>query len=307
MKISVIDIGTNTFKLIIAESNQNDFDIILEEKRGVQLGKDSYINNKISESAIKRAELCLSEFIELSDQYNAGKPKAFATAAVRDAANGKEFINYLYQKTNLKIHLISGDREAELVSKGVLSSLEKIPARMLIMDIGGGSTEFIDVQNGKLSWIKSFSLGASRLLQELNPSDPVSEKDINRLYSFLENELKEIFTRFKDTHFMLVGSSGSFESIADITDLELLERSIVNHKKAKLLEYHNLNTVLDLLVNASRDQRFEFKGLPEYRVDTIVMASLAIKYIIMKLKPEKVLASFRALKEGIICELLNKY
>lgn len=306
MRFSVIDIGTNTFKLIVAEINANDFDIIFEIKRGVQLGKDSYRDNIISDTAFKRAVVCLNEFITLSQKFNSGVPKIYATAAVRDARNGKEFVQKILREIGLKIKTITGAREAELISKGVLSALEEIPERLLIMDIGGGSTEFIDVQKGIPVWKKSFPLGAFSLLQKLKPSDPVTSEDIARFNNFLESELKDVFQRFSDVHFILVGSSGSFESFFDTINFELLENQERDRRKCEVLHFNKLDLLFELLLTSNRKERLKLKGLPEYRVDTIVIASLVLNFLISTLKPVKVITSFRALKEGVIFEQTQK-
>lgn len=304
MKISVIDIGTNTFKLIIAQIDGTDFRVIHSEKQGVKLGEGSYRDKRISEAAILRAEKCIREFISTAAAYGSSYPKAFATAAVRDSANGEEFAHRLYLNTGLPINVIGGETEAELIATGVMSALSQMPEHFMIMDIGGGSTEFIQVKGQKVSWRKSFPLGASRLLQELNPADPVQQNDIEKLYELLEKELHELNAVIGYQPLELVGCSGSFETFSDMIQLEIKNEDALETSAVRLQE-NELDELFRTLKASARAERMKMKGLPEYRVDTIVYGSLLVQWFRDKFRPSAIHSSFRSMKEGIITEIIN--
>lgn len=306
MRISIIDVGTNTFKLTIAEIKKDNFEILEVIKRGVQLGKDSYQSNKISEAAFKRAEKCLLEFADISESYDAKIEQAFATAVVRDSENGQDFVRVMKEKTGIAIQTISGGREAELIMKGVLSALPEVTEPVVIMDIGGGSTEFVYVADNKMSWQKSFSIGASRLLQELNPSDPVSGDDIKKLHEFLNNELIELEDQFQESSFTLAGSSGSFETFADMIALEINNEQQSPSDMAVKLNKNELKQLFEKLKRSSHEERLKMKGLPFHRVDTIVYSGLMTQWFMERFQPTDVITSYRSMKEGVITEIINK-
>lgn len=305
MKVSVIDIGTNTFKLLIAESTDGNFRISRVEKRGVKLGEGSYRSRQISSEAMGRAIKALKEFQLIIDNESAEQPVALATAAVRDTENGSEFVEQIRKNTGIKIETITGEREAELIAAGVLSALDHQPGHLLIMDIGGGSTEFIEIKDKQTVWRKSFPLGAARLLQELEPSDPVSRDDVNRLYQYLSEHLHEIKNHFQPGVTKLVGCSGSFETFADMIALEILKKNETPAVSSMPLESEILMRLFRELQSKNREQRLKMKGLPEYRVDTIVFGALAVQWLKNELKPAKIITSYRSMKEGVVSEIIN--
>ncbi|MCF8218905.1 MAG: hypothetical protein K9J21_07965 [Bacteroidales bacterium] len=305
MRISIIDAGTNTFKLIIAKINGDNFQILDVVKRGVQLGKDSYRGNKISEAAFARAEECLLEFINIASSYDAPIKNAFATAVVRDAGNGEDFLRKVKEKTGITMQTISGRFEAELIMKGVISALPQLNGPVVIMDIGGGSTEFVYVKDNEMIWSKSFPLGASRLLQKLSPSDPVSQKDIRKLYDFLNDELSELKFQFADTPLNLIGSSGSFETFADMIALEINKEHQKPAQTAVRLDPNDLHELIEQLIRSNHGERIKMNGLPFYRVDTIVFSGLMTRWFINNFQTTTVWTSYRSMKEGVIADLID--
>jgi exopolyphosphatase/pppGpp-phosphohydrolase len=150
--------------------------------------------------------------------------RVFATSAVREASNGNEFVARVKKHLNFDMEVISGDREAELIFEGVVQTTEEIKEDYLIMDIGGGSTEFIFVRNQKPLWRKSYLLGVSRLHGMLNPASRINQDDVNRLRSHLNKELQDLISFLKENPVkILVGSSGSFDTLFDMYQFGVAE------------------------------------------------------------------------------------
>ncbi|RYD71240.1 MAG: exopolyphosphatase, partial [Sphingobacteriales bacterium] len=178
MRFAIIDLGTNTFHLLIAEANNKSFEILYKTNKPVKLGEGRINDNIIIPSAFERGISALKEFRETIDGYHVDKVRATATSAVRSANNGGDFVSAVRKETNIAIEIITGDEEATAIYEGVKLS-GAINDLALIMDIGGGSVEFILCDTEKLIWKKSYNIGAARLMQKYFKSDPISADDSN--------------------------------------------------------------------------------------------------------------------------------
>lgn len=303
MRIAIVDMGTNTFKLLIADVDHDDLHLVHQQKSGVQLGKGSYSSGYLSEAAMQRAAQCLLDFQQVARNYKANVMYAFATAAVRDAANGQAFVEQMRLQTAVDVSIISGEQEAKLITRGVMSALSQPPGHFVIMDIGGGSTEFIQVQQQKVQKSYSYPLGATRLMQKLAPSDPLAPNDIAAFNALLDEALQQISREVRQQPITLVGSSGSFETFADMIDMELNGKAKLEYQNSKTLSFGDMDALLSLLETSGRQERMKMRGLPEYRVDTIVQAALAVRWVRAHWNVQQIITSFRALKEGLFLEI----
>ncbi|RYF90802.1 MAG: exopolyphosphatase, partial [Chitinophagaceae bacterium] len=158
MRYAAIDIGTNTFHLIIADGTTDGFTVIHKENLPVKLGEGSINQGFINDAAMARAMAAFSHFREQLDKFKVKNVRAVATSAVRSAINGQDFVEAVKDATGIDIEVIDGDEEAELIYEGVKLS-GAITGKSLIMDIGGGSTEFILCDEENLIWKKSYNIG----------------------------------------------------------------------------------------------------------------------------------------------------
>ncbi|MCC6689956.1 MAG: phosphatase, partial [Bacteroidia bacterium] len=162
MLVAVIDLGTNTFNLLIAELlAAGKYRILYNTKLPVKLGKGGINKNQLLPDAMERGINALNDYKNIIAQYNVAKTYAFATSAMREATNSNEFIKRIHE-LGISVDVISGDREAELIYKGVRLAIDIGEQHVVVMDIGGGSTEFIIANNKQILWKKSFLLGVSR-------------------------------------------------------------------------------------------------------------------------------------------------
>jgi exopolyphosphatase / guanosine-5'-triphosphate,3'-diphosphate pyrophosphatase len=214
MRYAILDLGTNTFNLLIIDSGPGDSNkILLSRKEPVKLGEDGITKGKISEKAFERGIAAIENHMKYIKDHRVHQTHAFATSAIRSADNGLEFVRTVYQKFNIGIQIISGDKEAELVYHGVKQVVDMGDRKHLILDIGGGSNELIIADGHTIFWKKSFPLGMARILEQFRPSDPIKEDEILAL----ENHFSKSMQCFLEAALehrpdIIVGSSGSFDT-----------------------------------------------------------------------------------------------
>lgn len=307
MKLAILDLGTNTFHLLIIKLKKDGTTKkLFKSKTIVKLGKDTISKRRINDAAFRRGMDAIEHYAAIISKHKPDKLFALATSAIRSAENQGEFIRMAKEKTGIQIQVISGEKEAELIYYGVRQCVPLTAEKVLIMDIGGGSTEFIIANQDKIFWKKSFDIGASRLLQLINPSDPINETEINNLCNYLHAVLNPLFDESaKHTITKLVGSSGSFDSLAEMIGWKTKKKNVlkgVHYLDFNLDHYYALH---ELLLSSTINERKKIKGLVKLRVDMIVVASISVKFILEKIKIRKMTVSKYALKEGAVWKILN--
>lgn len=299
-RIAIIDLGTNTFHLLIAEIEGKEPKILHKSNQPVKLGERITVANKIIPEAFDRGVSCLSNFAEIIRTYEATYVKATATSAVRSALNGDDFVKTIQEKLGIAIQVIDGEREATLIHQGVKWS-GAISGLSLIMDIGGGSTEFILCDEEKLIWKHSFEIGASRLMQLFFNSDPISERDQKNLENYLAERLAPLFDICRIYRpKLLIGSAGAFETYD-----QMINHNRETGKIAKIdLEAFRKLTLM--LQSSTHQERSQMHNLIALRVDMIVMASLLTSFVIEQINISEILLSTYDLKMGVLWEEINQ-
>ena len=225
-RVAIIDCGTNTFNLLVKEKVEGKWKTLFKTKLPVKLGAGGFSENVLLPNRMARGIDALYSYKNVIDSLGVKDVRVFATSAVREASNGNEFVARVKKHLNFDMEVISGDREAELIFEGVVQTTEEIKEDYLIMDIGGGSTEFIFVRDQKPLWRKSYLLGVSRLHGMLNPASRINQDDVNRLRTHLNKELQDLISFLKENPVkILVGSSGSFDTLFDMYQFGVAEGS----------------------------------------------------------------------------------
>lgn len=299
MKIAAIDLGTNTFHLIIARIINNSLEIIYKVNEPVKLGEDITKENLIIPSAFERGINCLKQFKLALDDYQVDLVKATATSGVRSAKNGLDFVETAKLETGISIDVIDGDEEAQLIYEGVKLS-GAITKKSLIMDIGGGSTEFILCDERELFWKKSYNIGAARLMQLFFKSDPINEFDKQEILNHLTKELGDL--KMKCEQFKpetLIGSAGAFETFTQMLFPEFKIKDISSAE----IPYSAYQQLSKKLINASQNERRKMPNLIPLRVDMIVMASILTNYVLSEMNIQQIRLSTYDLKMGVLNSL----
>ena len=292
---------------MIARIHENgEFVVIDKEKIPVKLGEGGINNQVISHTPFLRGVKAMATHKATIDRFEVDHVRAFATSAIRSASNGEDFVKRVFDETGIQIETISGDREAELIYYGVNQALDLGDKKVLIMDIGGGSTEFVICDRQTMYWRQSFDLGAARLLEVINPSEPIKKDEIKELKSYLKEELKLLWAACEihkvDT---LVGSSGSFDSLAEM----IYYKYHTEENPLVKTEYHfNLKyfeAMYKLLINSNLEKRFKIKGLAAMRVEMIVVAAIMIRFVFKTLDLKAIRLSTFSLKEGMLYDFVK--
>ena len=299
MTAAVIDLGTNTFHLIIAELSATEPNILYKTNVPVKLGEGRINDNVIIPAAFERGITTLKEFKQEIEKHQVDVVKAIATSAIRSAENGQDFVKAAREQAGIEISIVDGNQEADYIYHGVKAT-GLINYTSLIIDIGGGSTEFILCNPTEVLWKKSYNIGAARLQQAYFKSDPISLEEQEQIRQRLETELIDLRTACqKYNPVQLISSAGAFESFAimlnEQEDLKLLKSSPI-----ALTSYQDLSKKL---ITSSHEERKNFKGLIALRVDMIVIASLLTNYVLDTIKPEKFSVSTYDLKMGVLATL----
>src|SRR6185436_2240370 len=278
MRIAVIDCGTNTFHLLIVETQaEGKFKTSLRENIPVKLGEAGITNKIISEIPFQRGINTLKNFSDILQKSKPDKVYAYATAAIRNAENGNDFIQTAKEKTGIEIQLIDGQREAELIYSGVRQAVKLTDEKVLIMDIGGGSVEFIIANNNEISWKQSFETGAAVLLEKFKPSDPVKPAEIDEIKKYFAIELQPLFIHLQSENYKiqtLIGSSGSFETFADLISWHFPSPRVTEKQTEYDIRWEEFMTIHEQLIHSTTEERLSMKGMVEMRVDMIVIASI---------------------------------
>jgi exopolyphosphatase/guanosine-5'-triphosphate,3'-diphosphate pyrophosphatase len=294
MRLAVIDLGTNTFHLLIAEGVDK---ILYKTTVPVLLGQGRINQNMIIPEAMERGIRTLTQFKSTIDQYQVGAIKAVATSAVRSAENGHEFVKQA-AAIGIQIEVITGEAEADYIFNGVMAT-GLIQQTTLVMDIGGGSTEFIICNPQGALWKKSYNIGAARLMQAYFHSDPLSEKEHQEIIHHLDNTLADLKTACAQYQpSLLVGSAGAFESFAAL----LNDGNEIGDVASANLDLDKYKAVSKRLISSTHHERARMKGLISLRVDMIVIAAIITDYVLERLNLRQLSLSTYDLKMGVLAK-----
>jgi len=308
MKIAIIDLGTNTFNLLIAEVYDNgSFKKIHSDRIPVKLGEGSINQGYISEIPFKRGIEAIKTYHQKIIDFKVDHIKALATSAIRSASNGFLFTSQIKKLTNIEIEVIDGNREAELIFTGATYAAADKTTNSLIMDIGGGSTEFMIVKDSVLVWKKSYPLGAARLLQQFLPEDPISISTLQSITRFLSLELVELIEQLNlHQPTKLVGTSGAFDSFVDmlaaINNQSGINENAVSYE-INLEEFYSLHKKM---LASTHSERSKMKGLIAMRVDMIVISFILANHILSLSEINQFFCCTYSLKEGALVESIKR-
>jgi exopolyphosphatase/guanosine-5'-triphosphate,3'-diphosphate pyrophosphatase len=308
-RAAILDLGTNTFNLLIVESTGGaNYEILINHKIPVKLGEGHISNGEIIPEAFKRGIDAVLKHFETIEKYSATIVKAFGTSAFRTARNGQQFLDELIRLKNMPVEIISGDREAELIYLGVRQTLNFTDEKFVILDIGGGSNELIIADMQQIYWKKSYNLGVARLLDRFHPSDPITPAEIKSIKKYFASEMSDFFSALEKNNIeILVGASGSFETfVTMLKEIEVNETECMLQEVATEIKTEQYNLLFDKLIRSTLPERKKMKGLEPMRIEMIVLASLFVKFILENHSFKQIIQSNFALKEGAIFELLNE-
>lgn len=266
----------------------------------MQIGEGGIDKGYLTPEAIERAKNALGKFRTTIEKLDVKDVMAIGTSALRNAENSTVLID-LMNDWGWKVQVIDGKREAELIYKGILLD-ERITSdtTSLIMDIGGGSVEFIIGNNSAILWSESFEIGAQRLVHKFHKSDLITTLEIKSITEYLEHELKPLSNAIREfLPMQFIGSSGTFDTILEI-------RNTSENKSENFIDTEEFKRIRDLIINSPLEERKKIPGMMKERAGMIVTASLLLDYVLKLSGIPKFFVSSNALKEGLIFEALQE-
>ena len=308
-RLALIDMGTNTFHLLIVEmptvAGEKPLEL-MRTKAGVRLGEGGISQGEIAPEAYSRALHTVLGFKEELDLHGVTEVRATATSAMRVSSNGPELVREIYEQTGIQVEVIAGAREAELIWQGVRQAVDLGTSPCLIMDVGGGSTEFIIASHDTIFWKQSFEIGAQRLLDRFFPEPegilPAAALDAEREY--LAQKLAPLVAAVE--HFRpagLVGASGSFDTLADLQAGRV--HTEAEQPPMRYLDPAVFQDNFRHLLSLNHEQRVALPGMFPMRADMLVVAAVLIDYVLSTFGISYIRTSAYALKEGLLAEMLS--
>lgn len=286
---AVIDIGTNSCRLFLAQILRDNSKIVIEKEISkdveiVKLGEDVNKNKYLKKEAIERTLDCLKRYKEKADSYGAKEIVAFATSATRDSQNRDEFLNRV-KEIGIDIKCITGVREAQL---NFLGNSIVFKDKILVVDIGGGSTEFTLGENNKILYNKSFNIGAVRATEKFFKEENYSEDAISLCKKWIEDELTEIKS-LKNTAFKLVGVAGTATTQISVRDK--MKEYDMDKVHLSFLNLNEIENNLKLFLEKELKDRKNIIGLEPKRADVIIAGTIILITIMQILNKSQLIVS----------------
>ena len=303
---AVIDIGTNSVKLLVADVDDHQITPRLETSEQTRLGQGFYESHQLQLEPIQQTARAVATFARKARSWEAVSTRVVATSAARDAANARDLIQAVESEAGLPVEIISGDQEAELVFQGVTSDPQLDGRRLLILDVGGGSTEFVVGEKGHYSFRQSFAMGSVRLLEKLRPRDPPTPEDLAECRAWLHDyfnreigpRLEQLLDDPESSNIRLVGTGGTTSILARMEhrmtqfDRHRIEGTRLSRKRI-------LDAMIQLWSLTLEDRR-KIEGLPPSRADIILMGVAIYEAVISHFHFEELYVSTRGLRFGAL-------
>lgn len=294
MRIAVIDLGTNTALLTVAEINRKIISL-LDCKETPRLGENVDKTKKISSASIKRVLKTIQNFQKKATGLKADKIILIGTSALREAKNTAQFKRLIYKKTGLRLEVISGRKEAKLAFWGAIADFKYKNKKFTLLDIGGGSTEVIIGTQKKILKLKSLNVGSLRLTERFlkNQKDGYS-----KMIEFINHKFSELKKNFDTKNSLLIGSGGT------ITTLGALSLNLKKYEKTKVhglvLPPKKINSLSEKLSNMSLAQRRRFLQIDPKRADIIIAGTAILKQFMEQFGFKNIVISDKSLRWGVL-------
>ncbi|OGP93824.1 MAG: hypothetical protein A2157_01780 [Deltaproteobacteria bacterium RBG_16_47_11] len=301
MRVAAIDIGTNTILLLIAEVDKGRLIPLFEKETIVRLGECLQKNGVLSKEAMERGFQTLSRYLEKCQTVGAQKIFAVGTSALREAKNSNEFLKMTKEKLDLSVEIISGEEEAQLSFLAVARDLKELKKATLVIDVGGGSTEFILGKGERITEWASLPLGSVRFTEQLLLSDPVQEEE----WMKMEREILKWLARIPHPQepFSMVAVGGTATTLASVK--QGLKEFIPEKIHLFVLRKKALRKQMDLYRSKSVEERRKTPGLPSARADVILAGSAILYMAMQELQCPSVLISCHGIRYGLLYKRLN--
>lgn len=299
MRHAVIDLGTNTFHLLVVDhAASGDWKELHRERIFVKLAEEGI--QEIGPAAYRRGLEAMSLFRTALDKFGVPPERvcAFGTAALRTARNAQYFLRDVLHLTGITARAIPGEQEARLIYQGVRQAVPFPDSRVLVMDIGGGSVEFILADRGQVYWQQSFPIGVAVLFREFHKSDPIAPEEVASAVQFIDNALTDCWAALEQYPVStLVGAAGAFDTI----DKLLLDPATKPPLYGRIPAQHFL-PLHDRIIGSTLAEREQMRQLSPERREMIVVGMILIRHVLQRGRIQEIYTSEYSMKEGMLEE-----
>ena len=300
LRVAVIDLGTNTALLTVAEINQK-INSLLDCKETPRLGENVDKTKRISSASIKRVLKTIQSFKKKALKLKTQKIVLIGTAALREAKNTSYIKKLIQDETGLRLEVISGRKEAELAFRGAIADFKHKSKQFTLLDIGGGSTEVILGTPQKILKLKSLNMGSLRLTERFLKN---KKNGYAKMIEFINQNFSELKKNFRLKNSLLMGSGGT------ITTLGALSLNLKKYEKTKVhglvLPIKKINSLLEKLSNMPLAQRKGFMKIDPQRADIIIAGTVILKQFMEQFGFKDIVISDKSLRWGVLEQIRAK-
>ncbi|MEO6323877.1 MAG: Ppx/GppA phosphatase family protein [Thermoanaerobaculia bacterium] len=304
--LAAIDVGSNSIKLLVIRAEPGGhIEVLAREKSMVRLGHETLQTGLLPEAAMAAGVECLKRFAALARAAGADRILCAGTCAVREAENGAEFARRAKEAADLDLEVISGEEEARLITRAVRSDFVLAADPLLVIDIGGGSTEIIVSAGSQNPFAESLELGAVRLTDAFLRSDPIDAREVAALRQEVDARLKRVARAARAAGYRTaVGTSGTIAALADLADaLEQRRAAVAGHRS---LPIQSLRRVVKVLLSGTARERARLPGMDPRRADILPAGGLLLLRLMERLGIEELAVCDRSLRDGLILDALDR-
>ena len=294
-QLGVIDIGSNAVRVLIGEVDREGcIEQSYKERVPISLGQDVFAHGEITENSVERLSKAFLKFRAKFGNHGVAKVRAVATSAVREAQNQAWFVEEIEKRTGIGIEVIDGEKEAELIFQAVRQSFEMTDAPTLLMDIGGGSVEFIRVENQKFKTLKSFPVGTVRTLKQM--PDNIDQKGVEAALKLSFADIRKFLKKNQDIK-AFVGTGGNVECLG------YLRKTIFEKTRSSRVKRRELPLLLEYLFMMDFEERQEILKLRPDRAKVILPACVFVSMVMNELPVDRLHIPRVGLREGAMIDL----
>ena len=303
-RLAAIDIGTNSIRLVVAEVQPDaSYRVLDEDREMTRLGRGLYRDGRLGEAPMEQSLQALGRMRAIADGFGVTELRAIATSAVREAANGRDFVREAWRRYRVRIEVVAAEEEARLAFRSVTRHYDLDDRLTAIVDIGGGSTEVILAAGGLVEHVVSLPLGAVRLAERYCKSDPLKPKHWKALRRAIDQSIKDAIGKPPFAAEVMIGSGGTFTNLAEMAQAE--REGKATHARDYPLARAEVTRLLARLRETPLEARREIPGLNPQRADIMVAGAAVVARLTRVLGTQRVLANDRGVRDGVLLAMID--
>ena len=303
-RLAAVDIGTNSIRLVVAEvQSDGSYRVLDQDREMTRLGRGLYDRGRIGDEPMEQSLQTLGRMKAIAEGFNARELRAIATSAVREAANGRDFVREAWRRCRVRVEVVPPEEEARLAFRSVSRHYDLSDRLTAIVDIGGGSAEVILAAGGVIDQVVSLPLGAVRLTERYCKSDPLRSKHWKALRRGIDATIKEMMGKPPFAAEVMIGSGGTFTNLAEMAQLE--RDGKVAHARDHAISRAEVVRLLDRLRETPLEVRRQIPGLNPQRADIIIAGVAAVARLMRRLGTQRVLVNDRGIRDGVLLSMID--